>query len=31
MTRFPFTQWRLGALQGATAEEAFFVTSTDRR
>jgi hypothetical protein len=25
VTRFLFTQWRLGALQGATADEAFFV------
>jgi phage tail sheath protein FI len=26
VSRFLFTQWRLGALQGATADEAFFVT-----
>jgi phage tail sheath protein FI len=25
VTRFLYTQWRLGALQGATADEAFFV------
>jgi uncharacterized protein len=26
VSRFLLTQWRLGALQGATADEAFFVT-----